>query len=666
MFESKLLNEVVSKEPIFWAGKHLPSAGINGSQALFDSEGDFRLSPIEHGRYRTVYLVEQDLGLHKQWPLILDEALRLFQYSQRGVLFVRFSETNLLSAFAFAAFLRRRRDFKFELAYQDEFSNGTVFFCIYCDREAEQPSLSSIEFALITDGRRFDAVQRFIASVAAIRGIDLVDWSIAICGPAEFGSMFKAESQRIRYIDAPPEHESRGWITRKKNLIVSTSKADNLLISHDRYEIPNAFLEQLFEFGADFSVIVPGQLGVDGNAFPDWVTIGSQWTRTPSGVLEHGDYSPHCYINGGVIIGKRRVLAATPWSDLLFWGQYEDVEHSRALTAEGITFRLARLVQLQVTTMRPGYISDFARIPNLPRDYVLPLLSEPALEVPMGEFSLGDTVNFDEQTTLRSLTDAGVFVSNADWKLTPAGLVMLRRQADLVITFVPPAEREFALTIYTPAYTAAPFIQIKANGRSLPLQWIESGNGLRSGSAELGSAVISSSRSLVLSFSSDVDSIILKAIGVQAQDAGGSRLPLGFARVNGVKAGIFREGWGEPEQWGIWTVAPVAHMQLPVMTLDAGRDIEISMTATAYGPTAGSLQIVGIACNGIPVACVAIRSRSAPSQFSIRIPRALILSSPMIQLSFTPAFPVSPYDAGQDPDRRLLGFGLIAMDARAI
>jgi len=37
----------------------------------------------------------------------------------------------------------------------------------------------------------------------------------------------------------------------------------------------------------------------------------------------------------------------------------------------------------------------------------------------------------------------------------------------------------------------------------------------------------------------------------------------------------------------------------------------------------------------------------------------------MIKLSFKPAFPISPEAAGNGPDGRLLGFGLIAMDARA-
>lgn len=665
MFESTLLSEVSGDGPVFWAGDRIPSAGLTASHALFDAGGDFRLPPFEHGRYRTVYLVEHDLGRYKQWPLIMDEALRLFRYGKRGTLFVRFRETDLLSIFAFAAFLRRRTDFKFELEYQDAFSNGTIVYCIHCDREATEPALSSVEFGLITDGRRPDAVARFAASVAAIRGIDLIDWSVAVCGPVQSPPKNDNAHPRIRYVDAPAAHASRGWITRKKNLLVRTSHAENMLIAHDRYEMPAAFLEQLFEFGADFSVIVPAQFDVAGEAFPDWVTIGSQWTRTGSATLEHGDYSPHGYVNGGVIIGKRQVLSAIAWNELLFWGQHEDVELSRALTAQGVTPRLARSVQLRVTTARPGYASDFERLPYLPDHYALPRRGANCSEILAGEFSLGDIVKFDGHMTLRALASAGIVGASAAWTCTPAGLVLQKRKAELSITLPARGNRSLFLSVYIPAYREAPLLTMEANGVHLPLRWVESGTAVRCASAQLDAALSTTARTLVLSFTTDTAALLLTALGVAAQDAGGSKLALGYARVNGMTAGIFREGWGEPEQWGIWTVAEQAHMQLPVATLPDNRDIDVAITATAYGPTAGFEQIVGIACNGIPLICVSIPAQTAPAHFSIRLPRALIRTSPMIKLTFTPAFPITPDAAGRGPDSRLLGFGLIAMDARA-
>jgi hypothetical protein len=665
MLESTLLSAMVQDGPVFWGGIRVPAAGIDNSHDLFQAVGDFRMPPSEHGRYRAVYLVEHDLGLWKQWPLILDEALRLFQYGQCGSLFVRFSETELLTAFAFVAYLRRRTDFTFELAYQDAFSNGTISYCVRCQREENEPALSSFEFALITDGRRPEAVARFVASVAAIRSIDMIDWKVAICGPAEFGKAFENADPHIRYINAPVEHASRGWITRKKNLIVATSNADNLLIAHDRYETPPAFLEQLFEFGADFSVIVPGQYDDSDEAFPDWVALGSQWTKSACAMLEHGDYSPHGYVNGGVIIAKRQILLDTPWSDLLFWGQYEDVELSRALAAAGVTPRLAREVKLRVTAMRPGYTDDFARLPNLPSNYVLPRVGAHRTELHVGEFPLGDTLDFNGTTNLRTLAEAGIVAAAVEWQFGTSGLVLLQRNASLSINVPQRGKRSYYLTVYMPAYPTAPLLLMKANGMPLAVRWTESGTGLRCGSAQLDAALLASTSRLTLAFTADTDAMLLTGLGVSAQDGGGSKMPLGYSRVNGMVAGIFREGWGEPEPWGIWTVAAHAHMQLPIASLPVARDVEVSITATAFGPTPGSTQIVGIACNGVPLICVSIPTQVEPARFSIRIPRALIRTAPMIKLTFTPAFPMTPDAAGRGPDGRLLGFGLISMDARA-
>jgi len=520
MLESTLLGDITGDGLVFWAGMRRPSAGIHCSRALFDDTGDFRLAPCEHGRYRTVYLVEYDLGHHKQWPLIVDEALRLFEYGKQGTLFVRFSQSDLLSAFAFAAFLRRRSDFTFELAYQDAFESGTILYCIRCQREASQPGLSSMEFAVITDGKRPGAVAHFIASVAAIRGIDLIDWSIAVCGPAQADAKLAHTDGRIRYIEAPIAHAGQGWITRKKNLIVDTSHADNLLIAHDRYGLPTEFLEQLFEFGADFSVVVPRQVDRHGEPFPDWVTIGSQWTRTGAAMLEYGDYSPHGYVNGGVIIAKRQVLARTAWNELLFWGQYEDVELSRALAAAGVTPRLARSVQLRVTAARPGYTRDFERLPYLPQHYAVPRFGAHLTDKVAPEFAFGHSFAFGGRMTFEQMAEAGIVGARQDWTCSAAGLVLAERTARLAVTVPARGQRSAVLSVVIPAYADAPYLTIHANGTALQLRWLESAPGLRCARAQLDHVLGRHERTLALTFSTDTDAVVLKALEVAAHDVG--------------------------------------------------------------------------------------------------------------------------------------------------
>lgn len=524
MLEPLLLDELTGNPPVFWAGERMPTAGMEHSCALFDAESDFRLPPSAHGRFCTVYLLEYDLARYKQWPLIVDEALRLFRYGQRGTLFLRFTEGPLLSAFAFAAFLRRRGDFKFELVYQDAFTDGTVVYCLHCARDASRPTLLSFEFALITDGKRPHAAALFAQSVSAIRGIESVEWSIAVCGPAQVGEVQAntAGGPAIRYIDAPESHDSRGWITRKKNLLVGTSLADNLIIAHDRYTMPPEFLEQLFEYGADFDVLVPMQNDSSGERFPDWVTIGSQWTRTGSAILEYGDYSPHGYVNGGLIIGKRRVLSATPWNDLLFWGQYEDVELSRALSEHGITPRLARTVRVNVTATRPGYLQDFERLPFLPDQIALPRFGAVQTEVLVSEFRVGDTYRLDQRSTLRELAAAGIVASNSQWTLAPAGLVFLTRTGSLTVALRARREQSRFLAAFVPAYAGATLMTIEVNRRPLRLRWVECGNGLRCARAMLDDVLDQNASTLTLQFHVDTDAVMLIALAISAQDHDGA------------------------------------------------------------------------------------------------------------------------------------------------
>jgi hypothetical protein len=518
MFDAKLLNEICGSEAVFWAGTYPPVGNMASSTRIFDAEYDFRQPSSQHGTCSAVYLVEYDLGQFKQWPLILDEALRLLKYGNRGTLFVRFSQSSLLSVFAFAAFLRRRKDFSFELIYQDQDPDGTFVYALYCMRESVVPTLATFEFALITDGRRPDKVTRFIESVARVRGIDNIEWSVAICGPTVFGETLDRRNGQVRFIEEPDQHATKGWITRKKNLIVETAQAENLLIAHDRYEVPVSFLDQLFEFGADFSVITPAQMDTSGKRFPDWVAIGSQWSWTPCAMLQYGDYSPYGYVNGGVIISKRRALIDTPWSDLLFWSQGEDVELTRSMTEQGITPRLARLVKLIVTEARPGYSFDFIRLPFVPHAYAVTNGGADPSQIAVSSFNMGNTIDLRDKDLLQ-LAAKGIIAESTDWGLTSAGLTPLHHSAELVINIAPRGEGSFSLEVQVPAYSDSAKVHISANGTPLELKWSDN-KGLLRATSSMDQALAPAAPCIVLSVAS-TDATALTTLRLSAR---GSKL----------------------------------------------------------------------------------------------------------------------------------------------
>lgn len=534
MFDAKLLNEICGSEAVFWAGTYPPVGNMTSSTRIFDAECDFRQSSSQHGAYSAVYLVEYDLGQFKQWPLILDEALRLLQYGKRGTLFIRFSQSALLSVFAFAAFLRRRKDFSFELIYQDQDPDGTFVYGIYCTRESVVPTLATFEFALITDGRRPDKVIRFIDSVARVRGIDNIGWSVAICGPTAFGETLDRRNGQVRFIEEPSQHATKGWITRKKNLIVETAQAENVLIAHDRYEVPSSFLDQLFEFGADFSVITPAQVDTSGKRFPDWVAIGSQWSWTPCAMLQYGDYSPHGYVNGGVIISKRRALTDTPWSNLLFWNQGEDVELTRSMTEQGVTPRLARLVELTVTEARPGYSFDFVRLPLIPHAYAVTHGGTDPSQMAVSSFNVGNTLDLRDKD-LSQLAAEGIVAEGTSWGLTSVGLTPLHHGAELAINIAPRGEGSFSIEVQVPAYADSTKVRISANGTPLELKWSDEGKqGLLRATSLMDQALAPAAPCIVLSVAS-TDALALTTLRLSARESKlGKTLSFMYEKLKGI------------------------------------------------------------------------------------------------------------------------------------
>lgn len=85
-FNKKLLGA----KRIAWAGRLVPFPRFESLPEIYDAEFDFRVSGDLHRKFDLVYLVESDLAHFKQWPLILDEALRLL--SDHGMIAIRLSQ----------------------------------------------------------------------------------------------------------------------------------------------------------------------------------------------------------------------------------------------------------------------------------------------------------------------------------------------------------------------------------------------------------------------------------------------------------------------------------------------------------------------------------------------------------------------------------------------
>ncbi|WP_143498518.1 hypothetical protein [Pseudomonas sp. Irchel s3b5] len=672
MFDSKLLSEICDSKLVFWAGLFPPTSAFKSSTRILDERYDFRQLPNDHGKYSAVYLTEIDLGQIKQWPLIMDEALRLLAHGGKTLLFIRFTQNDLLSIFALTAFLRKKSDFKILLNYQEQDPNGTYIYSLECHRSSPPPSLSTFEFALITNGQRPTHVKRFIESVANIRGIDNIDWTIAICGPIGTRQQTEALSNRVRYIDAPLSHAEKGWITRKKNLIVETSRSENLIIAHDRYEIPPDFLDAMFEYGPDFSVLVPAQIDQKGNRFPDWVSFGSQWSWAPCGMLSYDDYNPNIYINGGVIISKRSVLIETPWNDLLFWNQGEDIELSRCLIENGITPRLSRVVTLRATDARPGYTYDFANLASIDNAYTSPNGSPKSTQFTMGAFSTGISLEL-KHLTIAQLAMHGINPSKDCFFYTPDGLIPKKDSVDLAFGIEPLQNEKFTLSLILLGELKKADLALSLNGKSIAFELYKVDS--HSVGISLSEAIENSNtcRNTNLTINTSKNYILQKILSSNEKPTSTSSTypthidyPISFSSKRELPHSIFGTGWCVRETWGGWSDGKESELYLPIPESGRNTDIEFTLNAIAYAPKSIETQLVGVECNGLPITLIKLKKSKRSKKMKFRIPRTLINERGFVHIKLKIQHPSSPAEQNASKDNRLLGIGIISIDAKRL
>ena len=153
----------------------------------------------------------------------------------------------------------------------------------------------------------------------------------------------------IRHI---PFDESikKGWITKKKNIITSESKYDNIVYIHDYYALCDGWYDGFVKFGNDWDIAMNIILNKDGSRFRDWCAwddpdlgclSGDNGYSRPVGKMNvclpsySYDKKQYMYISGGYWVAKKRVMEEQPLDEAFVWGSgfmdfphHEDVEWS--------------------------------------------------------------------------------------------------------------------------------------------------------------------------------------------------------------------------------------------------------------------------------------------------------------------------------------------------
>ncbi|MDP9096815.1 MAG: hypothetical protein M3N26_09755, partial [Pseudomonadota bacterium] len=228
------LDSVLEAREVFWAGRWAPLARMAASTALFDPAQEHRLPSDMHGRFEVVLLLEYDLGSFKQWPLILDEALRLMRHD--ATLVLRYRHSPLLSPATLKHQIHCWAGGAVEPVFEQTSQDGQTQLGVRLTMPPRsRPQLADFSFALVSDGRRLGGIETFIDSVRRLQGIERIAYEILVCGPDSIAATARNWGADCRIVHDPGHFPDLGWITNKKNLCVQAAEYENILVAHDRY-----------------------------------------------------------------------------------------------------------------------------------------------------------------------------------------------------------------------------------------------------------------------------------------------------------------------------------------------------------------------------------------------------------------------------------------------
>lgn len=209
-------------------------------------------------------------------------------------------------------------------------------------------------FGIITNGKREQWVNKIIES---IRKQKIPHYEIIICG-----TYFGKVERDTRYIHFN-KRDDKGWITKKKNLIVKKAKYENICMLHDRMVLDKSWYRGMKKWGNCFENLGCQQL-FEGVRVNDWIAShyfidnknGEKFSF--ESYVDYRDWYPTILFLGQLNIFKKSLIIKNNlwWDESLFYGQREDFHFSMDLHKKGFIHRF----------------NDFAKVFTLTNKYVSP------------------------------------------------------------------------------------------------------------------------------------------------------------------------------------------------------------------------------------------------------------------------------------------------------
>lgn len=202
-----------------------------------------------------------------------------------------------------------------------------------------------------------------------ILALDLPEVEVIFCGPRPTDA---PDDPRVRTIDLD-KPEPRGWITRKKNLLATAARFENLCLLHDRYVVTPAWADALREYGPCYSVTTfPEVYYADTERrfpqrYPDYQVLIQQRgldVARESHVYDtnfilhpdYDDFTETSYCCGGLYIMRRTLWQRIPQDEGLFHCEFEDVSFGLECQRRGIPHRVNAFVTIESAAAHPMMI----------------------------------------------------------------------------------------------------------------------------------------------------------------------------------------------------------------------------------------------------------------------------------------------------------------------
>jgi hypothetical protein len=181
-------------------------------------------------------------------------------------------------------------------------------------------------FGIVTGGGCDERISAIIASIEALK---IPNYEVLIVGST------KLSGNNISVINFDEEIK-KAWITRKKNLITSYAKYENVVYLHDYIVFDPDWYQGFLVFGNQFDAVICRIKNLDGTRYRDWCLWNRNysimdWIVYPNRTLipyELLKVKSHLYFSGAFWVAKKSFMERFPLNEELVAGEAEDVEWS--------------------------------------------------------------------------------------------------------------------------------------------------------------------------------------------------------------------------------------------------------------------------------------------------------------------------------------------------